>query len=375
MNEKDFFKEATKDMIVDLKGIDMNMTNDKKTDRSGNRSENRSRRSIYNKIAVIVIVCVISLSTIGVGASALYHKWSDGTRDKFQVSNGDAEKYEQSGLAQFPGDESGVKSVTQNGVTISVAQTIIDNYYAYMSFRVEGFDIKEGETPGFETHHCTLDGKEVSNLSSFYVEDVLDAAGQPVIRDDELVQNYVLEDGSMEYNILLDSGGKKGFLNGKKLLVELGDLGVYDDYLDMKVDNDGIWRFEWELSGDSTSVTKETHTVLEDTGAVVTECEVSPISIRAVLDISGAKNMTSDEKYAVLSGVKLKDGTMLTDIVEAGNENTNAAGEYELLFTTDRILDVGQVESLLFWKNTGEAEDGAEDGQYTLNDFYEVPFN
>lgn len=93
-----------------------------------------------------------------------------------------------------------------------------------------------------------------------------------------------------------------------------------------------------------------------------------------VLDISGAKNMTSDEKYAVLSGVKLKDGTMLTDIVEAGNENTNTAGEYELLFTTDRILDVNQVESLLFWKNTSGDEDG-EDAQYTLNDFYEVSFN
>ena len=375
MNEKDFFKEATKDMIVDLKEIDMNMTNDKKTDRSGNRSENRSRRSIYNKIAVIVIVCVISLSTIGVGASAIYHKWSDGTRDKFQVSNEDAEKYEQSGLAQFPGEESGVKEVTQNGVTISVAQTIIDNYYAYVSFRIEGFDIKAGETPGFETHHCTLDGKEVSNLSGFYARNVLDENGQLVFRDDELVQNYVLEDGSMEYHILLDSKGKKGFLQGKKLAVELGNLRVYDDYLDMKVDNDGTWRFEWEIGGDSTSMTKETHTVLEDTGAVVTECEVSPISIRAVLDIDGAKNMTPDEKYAVLSGVKLKDGTMLTDIVDAGNENVNAAGEYELLFTTDRILDVSQVESLLFWKNADETEDGEEDGQYTLNDFYEVPFN
>lgn len=374
MNEKDFFKDATKDMIVDLKEIDMNMTNDKNNDMSRNKSENRSRRSIYNKIAVIVIVCVISLSTIGAGASAIYHKWSDGTRDEFQVSNGDAEKYEQSGLAQFPGDDSGVKKVTQNGVTISVAQTIIDNYYAYVSFRVEGFDINEGETPCFGTHQCTLDGKEVSNLSSFYAEDVLDENGHPVIRDDELVQNYVLEDGSMEYHIILDSGGKKGFLNGKRLSVEFGDLGVYDDYLDMKVDNDGTWRFEWELSGDSTSVTRETHTVLGDAGAVVIECEASPISIRAVLDISGAKNMTSDEKYAVLSGVKLKDGTMLTDITESGNENTNTAGEYELLFTTNRILDVSQVESLLFWKNAGEDEDG-EDAQYTLNDFYEVPFN
>ncbi len=93
-----------------------------------------------------------------------------------------------------------------------------------------------------------------------------------------------------------------------------------------------------------------------------------------VLDISGAKNMTSDEKYAVLSSVKLKDGTMLTDIVESGDENTNTSGEYELLFTTNRILDVSQVESLLFWKNACEDEDG-EDAKYTLNDFYEVPFN
>ncbi len=84
MNEKDFFKDATKDMIVDLKEIDMNMTNDKNNDMSRNKSENRSRRSIYNKIAVIVIVCVISLSTIGAGASAIYRKWSDGTRDKFK---------------------------------------------------------------------------------------------------------------------------------------------------------------------------------------------------------------------------------------------------------------------------------------------------
>lgn len=87
------------------------------------------------------------MSTIGVGASAIYHKWSNGTRDKFQVTGGDMEKYEQSGLAKFPGDESGVREVTQNGVTISVAQTIIDNYYAYVSFRIEGFDIKAGGTP------------------------------------------------------------------------------------------------------------------------------------------------------------------------------------------------------------------------------------
>ena len=37
----------------------------------------------------------------------------------------------------------------------------------------------------------------------------------------------------------------------RKLSVEFGDLGVYDDHIfDVKVDNDGTWRFEWELGGD-----------------------------------------------------------------------------------------------------------------------------
>ena len=156
--------------------------------------------------------------------------------------------------------------------------------------------------------------------------------------------NDVLQEMYMEYFRTIQKKGieyvddEEAFLIAlckRKLSVEFGDLGVYDDHLDVKVDNDGT-------------------------------------SIRAVLDISGAKNMTSDKKYAVLSGVKLKDGTMLTDIVESGNENTNTSGEYELLFTTDRILDVSQVDSLLFWKTT--TEDG-EDVQYTLNDFYEMPFN
>lgn len=97
------------------------------------------------------------------------------------------------------------------------------------------------------------------------------------------------------------------------------------------------------------------------------------IADRISLDAAAVSEINAcTEHEAVLSGVKLKDGTMLTDITESGNENTNTSGEYELLFTTDRILDVSQVDSLLFWKKT--TEDG-EDVQYTLNDFYEVPFN
>lgn len=76
-----------------------------------------------------------------------------------------------------------------------------------------------------------------------------------------------------------------------------------------------------------------------------------PISIRAVIDISNAKHIKNDELYAVLSGVKLKDGTILTHITDAGTGSLLKNGTYQILFSTDRILDVDQVESLLFQKH------------------------
>lgn len=365
MNEKDFFKEATKAMIVDLKGMDMNNVHKEMKV----KSRKRLHISVYSKAAVIIIVCVISLGTVGVGASALYHRWSDGIRDKYQISSGDTEKYEQSGLASFPGEDSDVNAVTQDGVTISVAQTIVDNYFAYVALKVEGFAIEDGQTPGFGIHTCTLNGKAIGSFSSFYAEKVLDETGKVATRDGELIQNYELEDGSMEYHILLDSEGTKGFLGGKKISIELGNLGVYDDSLGIQTENEGTWKFEWTLSGDSTSVIRKVHTVLENTGAVVTECEISPISIRAVIDISNAKHIKNDELYAVLSGVKLKDGTILTHITDSGTGSLLKNGTYQILFSTDRILDVDQVESLLFQKTSK-----CEGSTYTIEDLYEVPF-
>mgnify|MGYP000804164579 FL=1 len=173
----------------------------------------------------------------------------------------------------------------------------------------------------------------------------------------------------MEYHILLDSEGTKGFLGGKKISIELGNLGVYDDSLGIQTENEGTWKFEWTLSGDSTSVIRKVHTVLENTGAVVTECEISPISIRAVIDISNAKHIKNDELYAVLSGVKLKDGTILTHITDSGTGSLLKNGTYQILFSTDRILDVDQVESLLFQKTSK-----CEGSTYTIEDLYEVPF-
>ena len=67
--------------------------------------------------------------------------------------------------------------------------------------------------------------KAIGSFSSFYAEKVLDETGKVATRDGELIQNYELEDGSMEYHILLDSEGTKGFLGGKKDIDRTGKSG------------------------------------------------------------------------------------------------------------------------------------------------------
>ena len=67
--------------------------------------------------------------------------------------------------------------------------------------------------------------------------------------------------------------------------------------------------------------------------------------------------------------VKLKDGTILTHITDSGTGSLLKNGTYQILFSTDRILDVDQVESLLFQKTSK-----CEGSTYTIEDLYEVPF-
>ncbi len=70
-----------------------------------------------------------------------------------------------------------------------------------------------------------------------------------------------------------------------------------------------------------------------------------------------------------IMGVKLKDGTIYPFLADSGSagwdaDNTNL---YRATFANDRMIDVDQVQSLLFRKNV--REDG---GAYTEEDFYVV---
>ncbi len=369
MKEFEFYKDTTQDMVVDLEGIKMNMEFDNK--------KAIKKKSRLNRVAAAVVIGVLSVGSVGVCAYAI-HKWNGGILDKYQVASEDTVKHEQTGLAQFPDENGETQSVTIDGVTISATQTIVDNYYAFVSLTVDGFEVGDGEQPGFSRIECTLDGEMVSSSSCFYDGTIDDGSGRAIMADgseipcDEngtLISSYMREDGTMEYHILLYTDGTKGYFIDKTLHVELTDLGVYGAKEDVQVAKEGTWAFDWKLAGDRSFKTVKLDEALGETGVVVTECEVSPISLRVVMDISDMSEKYSLEESNVphLSGVKLKDGTLLTCITGGGSEFINNKNQCEIIFSINRMIDVDEVESFLFVKKSW-----SEGEKCSIDNFYDV---
>ena len=98
-------------------------------------------------------------------AAAVYTRWSTTAQTRYNPSQDVKEQAEKSGLSVMLEETKGaanpneVLSVTDQGVTITAVQTIVDNYHAEIIFRIEGFDLPEDKLPA-TWPTVTIDGDE-----------------------------------------------------------------------------------------------------------------------------------------------------------------------------------------------------------------------
>jgi len=106
-----------------------------------------------------------------------------------------------------------------------------------------------------------------------------------------------------------------------------------------------------------------------DTNATVIKAELSPISIKVEYQFPWQEVTETEPAEPV--GVKMKDGTLYPDISMGGNSMGYGPDGSDIIsntFPIDRIIDVEQVESLLFIKSYPENEE-----PMTEDNFYVVP--
>ena len=315
-----------------------------------------------------VAAALIATMTVGaVSAYAAYTNWSHGMKEELRISEEQQKNLEANGMAAFSD-----ASVTDAGVTVTAQQSITDNYYTYLSFKVEGYSVEKGVQPDFETISVTADGQDVSWGGRFYDGMIsgddgmvvnADGSAPETEADGSMIENYVMDDGSLEYHMILKSH-EKGFFTGKQLHVELENLGTVAK-AQYFPDIEGSWILNMTLGGADTAKYIETNEKLGDTETIVTGVELSPVSMRVTYDFPKTEPRMEefeDENGEIQTiawpaqppfafGIRLKDGTVMK-YISAGSESTGYTSEegqeYVVTFPLDRVIDPDQVEAVLF---------------------------
>ena len=344
------------------------------------KGEKMIRKSMWGTVAA----AMLALSTVTVCAAA-YMNWSSGMEEQFDATDEQKAFLEEQEMVKPMSS-----SVTMEGITVTAQQSIADSRFAHLSFRVEGYEVKEGGIlqPDFETVHVTVDGKEgfvlrnaffnnwhITNDERTYTNDDTPIQRR---RDGTLVERYRNDDGSMEYIISVMKNFEESSLIGKKVHVELENLGAHDRYSRaFRKEVEAVWSFDFTLEGSEQVRSKVMSQPLGDSGATVTKVELSPISFYVEYDcpdrikMQGGKATINVDPAPPLVGVRLKDGTLITGAMAGASEgNVLDDDKYVYYGTINRIIDPQEVDTLLFFKSSIYELEGARPKE----DYYFVSF-
>lgn len=353
-----------------------------------------SRKTQLGSRKLMVIALAAAMVLVTLTGAAAFTRWSTTAQNRYNPSQDVKEQAEKSGLsvmleetkdAENPNE---VLSVTDQGITVTAIQTIADNNGAQLTFRIEGFELPEGEYP-FTWPTVTIDGGldfYCSQGGSFFDgttqnengEWVYASTGEPVqSRDDEfhsVILDYVADDGSMEFTHHISFQETDGRYFGKEIVVTFHSFDFQSDKKAgmSEPQVEGNWELKWTLTGADTNITITPNTKIGDSDVILLDAEIGQKTIRARYKVDeyweGWNELVTLPQ--AVYGVRMKDGS--EHICGAGTagfedqENMIYFTEFDIF---DAILDLSQVESLMFHK--GWELD--ENGELTVQTFYYIP--
>lgn len=354
--------------------------------------ETQPRKRSSRKPLLVAMAAVMLLATLT--GAAVFTRWSKTAQIRYNPSEEIKKQAEKSGLSvmleKTKGTESSneVLSVTDQGITITAVQSIVDNYRAEITFRIEGFELPEDEWPHIWPT-VTIDGDLQfygSQSGSFFdgttMKDgkrVYVSTGEPVILEQtgeyqSVVLAPVADDGSLEYTHSISFQETDGRYLGKEIVFSFDSIGFQSrEKAGMPVSQvEGNWELKWILTGNSDCITVTPNAKIGDSDVILLEAEIGQRTIRAryqVDDYWEGWNELAMLPQAVY-GVRMKDGSEhICGSGTSGFENQEDMIYFTELQISDAILDVSQVESFMFHKGW---ELDAE-GKPTIQTFYYIP--
>lgn len=344
-------------------------TEGRSTMKKNNQTENRKHTFWRNPAAVAACTCIIVAGSVTAGA-AVHHVWSRGMQGAVQATDTQQKELTDKGAAVVLKEQKDYSklAVTDNGITITPETIIVDENFAHIAFSVKGYDLAEGDEPGFDDWNIGVkDGKEGSSVQAyggFYDGIVSDENGNPVyedgssLKEDEqgqIISHNVDEDGNLEYVASIGVADWKDSLLGKTIVCKLKDLGtLYKTRFTLA--KEGNWDFEIKLPDVSTASNIKVAKGIENTPFTVDDVELSPISIKINYSVNGEVTFKEDtNQVPQFLGVILKDGKKISFLGDAGGTGYNEAmTEAYTLSSFVQVIEPDQVQAIILRNDDGE---------------------
>ena len=333
----------------------------------------------YAQAAAIACAVLVGAGGITVTAAVVHHLWSRGMQGNLQATEEQQKDLAERGMVtqfdQSAAQEEGLNlssmEVTSEGITVKPMELIADGHFVHAAFQVSGYDLADGEEPCFE-NVVVYTGEDdnvqdgwVNMGGGFYDGIVSNNNGEPVYEDgtplasDEtgnIVEHYKAADGTLEYVMTLYKTDPEESLLGQTLHVRFENLGTVEKTEFMNGIG-GTWEFDIPVSGKDAAKSWELNTALENVNVTVRSAAISPISIRVDYEVTGELQVQEDDNgLPNVGGVVLKDGSRVLYLLNGGQSGYHKDSDTHayLLATFDRVIDVDQVQSLLFRLHAGD---------------------
>lgn len=342
------------------------------------------------KFLVIALAAALIVATLT--GAAVFTRWSRMAESQYSPSQQVKEQAEKSGLSvvledkaeqtQKPQqDKSGeILSATDQGITVTAVQSLVDNVGGEITFRIEGFDFPQDRYPdvwpwpqvtvgGDKDFACSSSGWFFDGLTqNAEGETVYADSGKPVEMDADgsYILKPVAEDGSLEYTYAFSFMDESGAWLGKEIVVNFTGFGVDSTEKAGMSETlvEGNWELRWILEGadlNADSITITPNVEIGDSGVVLTEAKIGQKTMETVFQLEtywdGWETLETFPQSP--QGIRLKDGTEILCIPRSEGYEDMDKLIYKITFRMfDGIVDLSQVESLMFHGGWEKDENG-----------------
>lgn len=371
MNGKDLFLGMN---YVSRKYVE-EADNEPEEKKAGKYAAPKSGRSLIKKTLLIAAVVAAMLLLMG---AAVYTHWSGSLQHRYKPTENAKQQAEKSGLSvmyeESEPEDGSVLSATDQGITVTVVQTLVDQSQAQIVLRVEGFtppeDFKIRPWVWMETP-ATLDGDEhfwTSANEEFDDGIIRNDAGEYIYTDgtpaEEIIEGeyqerflkgrYIKEDGSLELMVFFHFRDTSGAYLGKELELHFTGFGTWTDVakadVNLEKTVDGHWDLRFPLNGANESVQMEPNVRLSD-NVTLTRAEIGQITVKAwyKTDTYWDGWETLEFLTPSLAGVKLKDGTFIQFYpASEGYLDQDELIYYAEYRVFESMVELDQVEALAY---------------------------